>query len=400
MPELNLTDFLLLPKLKLERLEHIPDSRTVNFFCLTKGSNIAYCPHCGLETTTVHDRRKVKIKDAPHGAKRKYLIITKRRFRCQGMGCKRVFTENIDGIRHRAKLTERMQRAILYFSNQFANLKGTRKHLRVGTSTLYRRHYSELELKWRERKNDPWPTTIGIDEHSFIKNKERGHREFVTMVVDYNNRRLKEVLPTRISAELQHQLAYIPGREGVKNVCMDLSATYKSFAKNFFPNAKIIADKFHVTRLLSPAITKHLYALKKETKDHRLRRKLILKSAIKLDYKTREMIEEWLKSHDTLRELYYAKETIMKIYRCENAGHAKRILIKLTDALALSKIPELKTLRRTLMDWMDEILNYFENRLTNARTEGYNNVAKQVLKRAYGFKNFNNYRLKLLYACQ
>jgi transposase len=42
----------------------------------------------------------------------------------------------------------------------------------------------------------------------------------------------------------------------------------------------------------------------------------------------------------------------------------------------------------------------FEGRLTNARTEGFNNVAKQVQKRAYGFKNFNNYRLKLLYACR
>lgn len=112
------------------------------------------------------------------------------------------------------------------------------------------------------------------------------------------------------------------------------------------------------------------------------------------------MIYNWLKLHPEIREIYLAKETINKAYRCENAGHARKILTKLTDALAMTKVPELKSLRKTLLNWLNEILNYFESKLTNARTEGFNNVAKQVQKRAYGFKNFNNYRLKLLYACR
>lgn len=397
MSENNLTDFLLLPKLKLSHFEQ-GTTRQVLFHCTVEKIS-DFCPHCGLETSRVHDRRKVKIKDSPHGSKEKYLIITKKRFRCQGMGCKKVFTESVDGISKRAKITERMQRSILYICDNFANMKAARKHLRLGNKTIYKRHYSQLELKWRERKNDPWPTTIGIDEHSFIRNKKYGHREFVTMFVDYNNRRLKEVLPTRISGEMQMQLNYIQGRENVKNVCMDLSATYRSFAKNYFPNARIIADKFHVVRLPMKSLQKYLKQIKKETNEHKLRRKLLLKNAFNLDHETRNKIYEWIEKHPTIKEIYLTKETINKVYRCENAGHARRILIKLTDALAHTSVPELKSLRKTLMSWMEEILNYFENRLTNARTEGFNNVAKQVQKRAYGFKNFNNYRLKLLYVC-
>ena len=64
---------------------------------------------------------------------------------------------------------------------------------------------------------------------------------------------------------------------------------------------------------------------------------------------------------------------------------ASRALTKLTDALAQSDLPELKRFRRTLISWRKEILAYFENRLTNARTEGFNNVAKLVQKRAYGY---------------
>jgi transposase len=52
-----------------------------------------------------------------------------------------------------------------------------------------------------------------------------------------------------------------------------------------------------------------------------------------------------------------------------------------TDPLARSAIPELETLRRTLRAWRNEILAYFKTRLTNARTEGFNNVAKVVKKR-------------------
>ena len=63
--------------------------------------------------------------------------------------------------------------------------------------------------------------------------------------------------------------------------------------------------------------------------------------------------------------------------------------------MALSKIKEIKTLRRTLMKWREEVLNYFENRITNARTEGFNNVAKLIQKRAYGVKSFEFYQIKI-----
>ena len=56
------------------------------------------------------------------------------------------------------------------------------------------------------RDKTPWPKTIGIDEHAFTRNKERGHRDFVTMIVDYNNSKPRELLPTRISGELDQML--------------------------------------------------------------------------------------------------------------------------------------------------------------------------------------------------
>lgn len=391
----DLSRFLLLPKLEFVKLQQIKALKVI-FHCKTNSTS-DFCRNCGLETSQVHDRRLVKIKDSPHGSKEKVLYITKKRFRCTG--CKSVFTEQIDGIFKGARLTQRLQRNLLYCCDKFANLKSVEKHFDLGSKTVYKRHYDQLELVWRERKNDPWPKSIGIDEHSFIKNKKYGHREFVSMIVDHNNKRLKELVPGRTQAQLMASLAYIPGRERVKNVTMDMSPAYRSFAEEFFPKAKITADKFHVVRLAMPIVNKYR---KEVTGDNRKLgiRKLLLKSAFDLDPFIRFEISKWLEDKDKLREAYLVKETILKMYRCKGRAKAARVLGKLTDYLAITKIPELKKLRKTLMKWRNEILNYFETRLTNARVEGFNNVAKQVQKRAYGFKSFKNYRLKLLYACK
>ena len=392
MPNSKLTNFLLLPKLSLVDIKHLP-KRTL-FICETKTSSI-WCPSCGLECLKVHDRRTVKIKDAPNLSKQKFLIIKKKRFRC--CGCKKVSTENINGIKPGARLTERFQRNLLFVCSKFANLKDVRKHLRVGNKTLYERNYSQLDLEWRKRKNDPWPSSIGIDEHSFIRNKKYGRREFVSIIVDHSNKRVKELAPCRDVHQLKQSLSYIKGRENVKYISMDLSSTYKSFAQDFFSSAKIVADKFHVIRL--PNRILDIYR-NKTFKNKRLKlRKYLLMDSRKLDYWKRKEFQNELVKYPELNEIYWVKEALHRFYRCRGKKKAARALTKITDILALSKIKELKTLRKTLVSWREEILNYFENRLTNARTEGFNTVCKQLQKRAYGFKSFYNYRLKVLYAC-
>jgi transposase len=59
--------------------------------------------------------------------------------------------------------------------------------------------------------------------------------------------------------------------------------------------------------------------------------------------------------------------------------------------------PEIKFVK---IDFLDSILNYFESRLTNARAEGFNNKAKLIKRRAYAYRSFENYRLRLLSACE
>ncbi len=200
------------------------------------------------------------------------------------------------------------------------------------------------------------------------------------------------------SAELTVALQHIPGRENVRWVSLDMSDSYRRFARSFFPRAQLVADKFHVLRLLTPAIHRALHALKLPREALPMYR-VLRKNPSKLTPAWRWKLRCWLADKPALRELYAAREAIFRLYRVRGHGRASKALTRLTDAMAYSSLPEVQTFRTTLMRWRREVLAYFLCRLTNARTEGFNGKAKLVIRRAYGYKSFRNYRLRLLSYC-
>lgn len=207
-----------------------------------------------------------------------------------------------------------------------------------------------------------------------------------------------EVVEGRTGGELEVALAHIPGRENVRTVAIDMSDPYRSFVRRFFPNAEIVADRFHVQRLLSPAINRHRKAITGDQRTNPLRR-LLLRNGRDLDASKRWTLRTWLSEHPTLRALYDAKERLVGFYRIRPYAQAARVLTRMTDDWARSPIPEIATLRETLVRWRKEVLAYFRGRATNGRTEGFNGKAKLVKRRAYGYRSFRNYRLRLLNAC-
>jgi transposase len=389
----TITNSLLLPELKI--LAHAFKNRSMSFYLCEKSSEAEVCPKCATLSRSVYDRREVTIKDAPVRDKAIFLRIRKRRFFCKP--CQKPFTEPVSGITKGQRTTQRLKRSVLWACENFIDLERVRRAFHVSSGFIFKTYYEQLERRRRTRLY-PWPRTIGIDEHSFRRNKRLGITEFATVIVDYPNRRVMEVVDGKTGAALSDQLAHIEGRGNVRNVVVDLCDPFKSFAREYFPNAKLVADKFHVLRLLHPAINRRR---KEITGDQRTNpiRKLLLRSAYRLDYFERDAISRWLESYPELREIYLAKEWLHRFYRLTSRRQAERILTRITDTLAHSRVPELKTLRRTLMKWRAEILAYFETRLTNGRTEGFNNLAKLVQKRAFGYKSFRNYRLRLLNSC-
>lgn len=393
MPENRLTHFLLFKELKLTRTIRLGHAHT-GFYCEKKRIP-EYCPRCATKSDSTYDHRSVRLADAPIRGTRITLVVLKRRLWCKT--CEKPFTEPLAGVRKRRRHTERFERSLRWACDTFSDLKQVRRQYRCSAKYLYTAYYRQLELRRRTRLNC-WPKTIGIDEHSFKRNPVYGHTEFASMIVDYTNKRVKEVVEGKTAAALSDQLAYIPGRENVQSVVMDMCDPFKNFVMEFFPNAKIVADKFHVLRLLSPAIMRKRKQVV-GTKADRRAKKLLLMSSKNLGYDERFALKEFLYKFPDLYELYTWKEKLHRFYRTLGYHNASRAFRNLMDQMSWSILPEIKSLRKTLLKWKEPILNYFLTGLTNGRTEGFNNKAKVVKRRAYGYRSFKNYRLRLLDAC-
>lgn len=388
--------FLLLPELEFcssNRLSHWG----YQIKAFKRRAEVEYCPKCATPSVTTYDSRMVTLKDHPLRDKLVVLRVKKRRYLCHV--CKRPFTEPIPGVRKGDRCTERYRRGLRWAAENFSDLKKVQRYFRCSSSAMYRHVYRHLELRRRRQLNYPWPKDIGIDEHSFRRHPVFGHTQFSTIFVDHSNTRVYELVATKRSSELFDQLKDRPGAENVQNITMDLSEGYRSLSLALFPNAKITADKFHVLSLLVPAINRR----RKEAVGNVWKNpigKLLLKSRDQLTFAEKSDVERFLRPHQELAALYHFKEKLHCLYRCRGLSRATQSLENICQQLHQHQhIPELRTLLRTLHRWKKEILNYFLTRLTNARTEGFNNTAKLVKRRAYGYKNHEHYRLRLLDTC-
>jgi transposase len=394
MPSLKLANFLLIPEINL--LDVKKEGKAWCTLYCEKQKKPEFCPRCAAPSTSTYDSRMIRVKDAPIQGNRVELVIRKRRLWCKP--CGKPFTEPVPGIRKGFSHTERYGRALRFACDKYSDLKAVKKEFRCSYGFLYKTYYRQLELRAKCHAQTAWPKEIGIDEHSFKRNKTYGFTEFASLIVNHSNKRVIDVCEGKTQAGLEEQLKHILGRENVRFVTMDMCDPFKNFARSFFPNAEIVADKFHVLRLLTPTLLKKRYEIVGTRADLRAK-KLLLMSSWKLGFFERLTLERYLEHYPELKELYQAKEALHRLYRTKGYDKASLALTALCDAWASSTLKEILTLRKTLMKWRNEILNYFNNRLTNARVEGYNNVAKSVIKRAYGYKSFKNYRLRLLDAC-
>jgi transposase len=333
--------------------------------------------------------RDEEVRDQPI-----WLKIKKHRYFCKV--CRKPFTEPVQGILPRRKTTQRLRKRILKDSDQFTNLSGVAKKHLCSRSLVGRIFYEQMEIRLRERKQTPWPRVLGLDEHFFKRN--RFGVEFTTVFTDVGRRKMFEMALSKNNRSLIEQTAHIPGRENVELVVMDLARGYNTFARTMFPNARLVADKFHVLRLLTPSLLK----CRREIHGHRqelgLRRKL-LRSREKLEYFECFDLDRYLQKHPKLAELYHFKERLHQLYRTKGYDRARWAFNRLLEEMRGSELAEVQRLRRTLKQWQEEILEYFRSRFTNAFTEAMNGIAKLVQRRACGYRNFKNYRLRTLSAC-
>jgi transposase len=154
----------------------------------------------------------------------------------------------------------------------------------------------------------------------------------------------------------------LQGKDNVRVVVMDLSDTYKNIIRKHFPDALIVADRFHVIRLVN---------------------------------------HHFLKTWNLIDPIGRKNRGLLSLMRRnkENLNLEQINKLNYIDKLKSSILEPLVTLGNTLDLWREEVARMFRFTKSNGTVEGFHNKMEMISRRAYGFRNFENYRLRVKALC-
>jgi len=240
------------------------------------------------------------------------------------------------------------------------------------------------------------PEFMGLDEFSV-----RRRRLYHTAICDLMDGEVMEVVEGQGKQKVEEYLNKLPEPEKVKAVAMDMHEPFRQAVQECLPNAKVVADKFHVIRHINEAVDKvrnrHQGGnAKGKRRDLFRSRYTVLKGAERLADWEKERLNRLFPLYPEVRIAWDLKEDFRAWYKERDRSKAEGMLGLLEDRIARGSIPEFKELLSIFSNWREEILNYFDYRITNGFVEGKNNRIKTIKRMAYGYRNMANFRLRIL----
>lgn len=325
------------------------------------------------------------------------LVIRCRRYRC--LGCNRSFVQPLPGVMAGRRTSEPWREAIYERHHDGICASVLARRESSSPATVGRIYAQFTERKAKERLSLDCPFVLGIDEHTLHK----GQR-FATTFCDLKNRRVFDVVPGRSEAELSDYLRALRGRERVRVVCIDLSSTYRLLVRRWFPNALIVADRFHAVRLAGQHLMSVARQLVPQLGWNRGWLGLLRSRPDMLEPERQCSLAQLLSQQPALRAVHEMKQRLDALLRLKLQSkracraHVARLLDYI-QMLRESGLEAALALAKTLTSWSEEIGRMWRFSRNNGITEGFHRKMKLIQRRAYGFRSFSNYRLRVIAQC-
>lgn len=355
------------------------------------------CPQCGGTRLRVKDRRVREVRHEDWGERHSIVALETRKWRCRD--CGRTFWQRFPGILPRKRASESFRRSVSQKHWDGVSRRRLSEREGIGSATVERWFQDFLKKRMAERTAAPCPRVLGIDEHFFSR-----RHGYATTFCDLRGRKVFDVVLGRSEAALEAYLRKLPGKDRVRVVCIDLASVYRALVRKYFPNARIVADRFHVIRLLNH----HFLACWREIDPvgakHRGLLSLMRRHRHNLKPEQHSKLAAYFEKFPVLREIYRFKQRLSYLLlkkqrtRKQCVPLAQRF-IKAIQQLRQTPLPQLAQLGETLHAWRHEIATMWRFTRNNGITEGFHTKMEVLQRQAYGFRNFNNYRLRVKIMC-
>ena len=369
-----------------------------------------WCEGCGGRAAS-KGRRETKVRDLPSGGRPVVLVWRKRRWRCPEAGCGvKSWTETSEEVRSRSVLSERARReAVRQVGQDGMSVAAAARGLGVNWHTAMKA-VREIGQPMVEAQTGGLRGVrrLGMDEHRWRKRPGR----WATGFCDLDTGRLVEVVQGRSGAAARGFLGSQPAEDkaSVQAAALDPWRGYLGAVRKELPDAAVTVDRFHMIRLANQALTEVRQRTQQETLSRRGRkgdplygiRRLLVYGQERLTVRQRHKLAAGLAAGDPYDEVssaWEAKELLREVYTAPDAADARQRLEGFHRWARIIAVPEVERLSRTVRVWETETLNFHLTGITNGPTEALNLLIEKTRRIGHGYRNWNNYRLRLLLHC-
>lgn len=384
-------------------LLNLPDVKIDSFTIDTKLITIectilrrdSICPHCGQPCTIVNDTKHRTLRDLNISEREVFLVVKVRQFYCSS--CDKYHTETLSFADAHKSYTHRQSKYIFELCKkqsyaEVASIVHMNPKLIERMMLNCCQFYADCLDRWTNIKR------IGIDEQSHRK----GQGSYLCILTDLDSGIILDILADRKSTTL---IAYFQslGSEicgQITDVSCDLWATYIQVAERCLPQARITLDRFHLMGLLNKPLDKYRNELRRKHPDQEAFKKLrwilfkryeTLKNAELLD------LEAAFKEDEKLKTLYFKREEFQQILdKTSEIKEAYILIDQWRESVENTEFKIFNPFVNTIYRWKKYIANYVKSKITNAVTEGLNNLVRVLRRISYGIPNFKHLRLRAL----
>ena len=346
------------------------------------------CPACGAVTDRIHDYRMQIIKDIPL-ARDTFLHLRKRRYRCN---CGKRFFEINTFLPRYYRVTSRLVARVIQEFKKIvpATEIGSRFNVSAVTAMRYFNCFNQ--------RVKALPEVLSLDE--FKGNS--GGQKYTSIVVDPKGRKVLDILPNRYENDLIKYFSQFPSKTKVKYFVCDMNPHFRNVAAICFPNATVVADRYHVIRQVYWAMERVRKNEQNKLPDRHRKyfkksRYLLMKPMEKLTGEEMDRLALMFEIAPRLADSYRIKNEFLIVIRSASSVVGKQLLADWLLSVEVMDLPEFHDCTKAYHNWFQEVLNSMDVPWSNGYIEGCNNKTKVLKRVCFGMRNFNNFRKRILY---
>ena len=344
-----------------------------------------------------YDRRYRQSRDLPNGALRLYLRFEIRRLHCRG--CNAVKRERLSFLADNPFYTKRFA----YYVGQrcrASSIKEVAEELQLDWDTVkeLEKQYMQAQL---DRVGTPGPKAIGIDEISVRK----GHTYRIVVSDLHRRRPIWFGGEDRSEASMDEFYRFLGEKKvkGIRLAVMDMWKAFRNSTTTHAPQAAILFDKFHVIKHLGEAldkIRKSEYA-RLEGKARTFikgQKYTLLSHPQNLTGSARKNLKLLLAANKRLNTAYLLKESFGQLWDYSSEAWARKFFENWRAQLKWQRLKPYEKFAAMIERHWDGIAAYCkpENKVSLGFVEGLNNKIRVIQRRAYGLRDEEYLRLKVL----